>query len=252
MAASSSSLAGNSPSRDVTEKLTPDKFLVWKAVVLHAVRGARLFGYLDGSVKAPAEKINVEKLVDGKTLQEEEENSLYAAWIEKDQQIRHVIDIFIDTVIAKPGSPIRFGSYEFTPHRFLSLNLLDLQGNMEMTLAASTITSTRRNSSAAGIAQIDESRRVIITRPFGWPDRINEFAYALDSPFGVFHVGGIRRSHIFGVNLVLCLNCDAARAGIERHTVHLQCPIFIGRGQCRQHRPRNHPKNGTPPGLCRQ
>ncbi|KAK1682449.1 hypothetical protein QYE76_043297 [Lolium multiflorum] len=85
--ASSSSLAGNSLSRDVAEKLTPDNFLVWKAVVLPAVRGARLFGYLDGSIKAPAEKITVEKLVDGKTVKEEEENALYMAWIEKDQQV---------------------------------------------------------------------------------------------------------------------------------------------------------------------
>ncbi|KAK1663765.1 hypothetical protein QYE76_051924 [Lolium multiflorum] len=87
MAATSSSLAGNSLSRDVTEKLTPDNFLVWKDVVLPAVRGARLFGYLDGSTKAPAEKIIVEKLVDGKTVHQEEENALYAAWIEKDQQV---------------------------------------------------------------------------------------------------------------------------------------------------------------------
>jgi hypothetical protein len=87
MAASSSSLAGNSLSRDVSEKLTPDNILVWKAVVLPAVRGARLFGYLDGSVKAPPEKIIVEKLNDGKTVEEEEENPLYAAWIEKDQQV---------------------------------------------------------------------------------------------------------------------------------------------------------------------
>ena len=50
MAASSSTLAGNPFSRDVAEKLTAENFLVWKAVVLPAVRGARLFGYLDGTV----------------------------------------------------------------------------------------------------------------------------------------------------------------------------------------------------------
>jgi hypothetical protein len=76
MAASSSSVTGNSLSRDVMEKLTPDNFLVWKVVVLPAVCSASLCGYVDGSVKAPAEKIIVEKLVDGKTVQEEEENAL--------------------------------------------------------------------------------------------------------------------------------------------------------------------------------
>ncbi|KAK1681549.1 hypothetical protein QYE76_042397 [Lolium multiflorum] len=64
---------------------------------------------------------------------------------------------FIDTVITKPGKPD-------------SRPLQRQRG---------------RNPSTAGIAhfRIDESKRVIITRPFGWSDRIDVFTRALDSPW---------------------------------------------------------------------
>jgi hypothetical protein len=87
MAASSSSLSGNSLSRDVTEKLTPENFMVWKAVVLPTVHGVHQFWYLDGSIKAQVEKITIENLVDGKKVQEEEENDVFPTWVEKDQQV---------------------------------------------------------------------------------------------------------------------------------------------------------------------
>jgi hypothetical protein len=45
----------------------PDNFLVWKAIIMPAVRGAHLVGCLDGTAKAPLEEITVEKIVDGKT-----------------------------------------------------------------------------------------------------------------------------------------------------------------------------------------
>ncbi|KAK1665874.1 hypothetical protein QYE76_054033 [Lolium multiflorum] len=51
------------------------------------------------------------------------------------------------------GSPIRFGSYEFTPHSDSSRsNFSDLQGNMEM-----TIDSVHYNVNAEGILQLLES-----------------------------------------------------------------------------------------------
>ena len=60
------------------EKLTRDNYLVWKAVVLPAIRGARVFGrYLDGTIKAPAEKILVEREEAGKKVTVEEENPAY-------------------------------------------------------------------------------------------------------------------------------------------------------------------------------
>jgi hypothetical protein len=41
----------------VTEKLTRENYLLWKAQVLPAIRGARLIGYLDGSITALEEKL---------------------------------------------------------------------------------------------------------------------------------------------------------------------------------------------------
>jgi hypothetical protein len=87
MASSSDAPAGNPFGQSVQEKLTRENFLVWKAVVLPAVRGARLFGYLDGSVKAPREEIFVEKEESGKKVTVKMENPAFVAWNERDQQV---------------------------------------------------------------------------------------------------------------------------------------------------------------------
>jgi hypothetical protein len=62
-------------------------FLVWKVVVFPAVHGARMFRYLDGSIKAPTEKISTKTEVDGKKFVTEVDNPAYATWIKKDQQV---------------------------------------------------------------------------------------------------------------------------------------------------------------------
>jgi hypothetical protein len=59
--ASSSSSASISFSIPVTEKLTCDSFLVWRAQVLPAVHGAHLVGLLNGSVAMLATTIQIEK-----------------------------------------------------------------------------------------------------------------------------------------------------------------------------------------------
>ncbi|KAK1651703.1 hypothetical protein QYE76_069508 [Lolium multiflorum] len=59
------------------------------------------------------------------------------------------------------GSPIRFGSYEFTPHSDSSRsNFSDLQGNMEMTIG-----SVHYNVNAEGILQLLESPTSESTSP---------------------------------------------------------------------------------------
>ncbi|KAK1609540.1 hypothetical protein QYE76_033213 [Lolium multiflorum] len=59
------------------------------------------------------------------------------------------------------GSPIRFGSYEFTPHSDSSRsNFSDLQGNMEMTIG-----SVHYNVNAEGILQLLESPTSRSTSP---------------------------------------------------------------------------------------
>ena len=52
--------------------------------MLPAIRGAQLYGFLDGSAKAPAEKIEVEQA--DKTVVSQP-NPAYAAWVAQDQQV---------------------------------------------------------------------------------------------------------------------------------------------------------------------
>nr|CAE05450.3 OSJNBa0073E02.10 [Oryza sativa Japonica Group] len=63
MASSSSSTLSSSAvlGHPVSEKLSRDNFLVWRAQVLPAVRGAQLTGYLDGTKEVPSPEITVEK-----------------------------------------------------------------------------------------------------------------------------------------------------------------------------------------------
>jgi hypothetical protein len=63
LGASSSSSTPNNPSLSVTlatsEKLSRDNFLVWQTMVLPDIRGAQLFGVLDGTMPAPDKEIKV-------------------------------------------------------------------------------------------------------------------------------------------------------------------------------------------------
>jgi hypothetical protein len=58
---SSSTLVINTLSLAVLENLTRDNFCLWKVQVWPAVRGAQLTSFLDGTKKAPAEFIIVQK-----------------------------------------------------------------------------------------------------------------------------------------------------------------------------------------------
>jgi hypothetical protein len=63
LGASSSSSTPNNPSLSVTlatsEKLSRDNFLVWQTMVLPDIRGAQLFGLLDGTMRSPDKEIKV-------------------------------------------------------------------------------------------------------------------------------------------------------------------------------------------------
>jgi hypothetical protein len=66
--------SNSSPSsldQPISEKLTRENFLLWKAHVIPTVRGAQLFGYLDGTVVEP-EKTDV---------------ATHAAWVVQDQPV---------------------------------------------------------------------------------------------------------------------------------------------------------------------
>lgn len=57
---------------------------MWRAQVLPAIRGARLFGLLDGSVAEPPTMITIKK---ADNSEEQEENPAYVQWIAQDQQV---------------------------------------------------------------------------------------------------------------------------------------------------------------------
>lgn len=54
--------------------------MLWKAQFIPAVRGAQLFGFLDGSVKVPEQEIE-------NSENKKEENPAYARWVVQDQQL---------------------------------------------------------------------------------------------------------------------------------------------------------------------
>ncbi|KAK1626036.1 hypothetical protein QYE76_000351 [Lolium multiflorum] len=92
LAMSSSSSVGMAsplPTQGTAEKLTRENFLLWETQVLPAVRGARLMGFLDGTNKAPSEKITVDNS-DGKG-QIEVSNPDYENWVQTDQQVLHYL-----------------------------------------------------------------------------------------------------------------------------------------------------------------
>lgn len=83
-ASSSLAPAGASPfGVPVTEKLGKNNYLLWKAQVLPAVRGAQMFGYLDGTVVIPPQEVNVK---DGDKIAKGP-NPEYAQWVAADQQV---------------------------------------------------------------------------------------------------------------------------------------------------------------------
>ncbi|XP_037474480.1 disease resistance protein RGA2-like [Triticum dicoccoides] len=89
MSSSSSSVAMATPSiaslgHTITEKLTRENFLVWKAQVLPHIKGAGLMGYLDGSIKEPTAVIYSEKDVAGKKEITSSLNPEHAVWVTQD------------------------------------------------------------------------------------------------------------------------------------------------------------------------
>jgi hypothetical protein len=98
--ASSSSSAPPSPfGAKVSEKLTCDNYLLWKAQVRPLIRGAQLEGLLDGSSKMPPKVVQVVK--DDKT-QEEVPNPAYATWLAQDQQVlEHLLNSLTKDVLGQ-------------------------------------------------------------------------------------------------------------------------------------------------------
>ena len=63
--------------------LTRENALMWKALVIPALRGARVLKLVEGEDKAPVEFLEVE--IDG--AKSKTENPAYETWIARDQQV---------------------------------------------------------------------------------------------------------------------------------------------------------------------
>lgn len=82
--ASSSSVAPAQLGHPVSEKLSRSNYMLWKAQILPAIRGAKLIGVLNGTTKAPPPTLEVTK--DDKTTATIE-NPAYDQWLAQDQQL---------------------------------------------------------------------------------------------------------------------------------------------------------------------
>jgi electron transfer flavoprotein alpha subunit len=72
----------------VSEKLTRNNHVLWRAQVLVVLRGAQLAGFLDGTTKAPAEKIHMAKKPSKEKGEVEEvSNSAFELWKAQEQQV---------------------------------------------------------------------------------------------------------------------------------------------------------------------
>jgi hypothetical protein len=80
-ATSSSSSTSGVLTSVVTEKLNGDNFLLWQAQILPDIRGAQLYGYLDGTVVEPPKEMTA-KGAGGKEMLVL--NPEYGRWIAQD------------------------------------------------------------------------------------------------------------------------------------------------------------------------
>jgi hypothetical protein len=67
-----------------TQLLTRENALIWKALVVPALRGARVLDLVQGTEKAPSAKIEVEDSNQKKMVVK---NPEYSTWIACDQQV---------------------------------------------------------------------------------------------------------------------------------------------------------------------
>ncbi|WVZ67619.1 hypothetical protein U9M48_016671 [Paspalum notatum var. saurae] len=81
--ASSSSNPQQSLGPPISEKLTRENYLLWKAQIMPAIRSAQLVGILEGTTKAPAKTLKI--IADDKKTEVDVPNPEYETWLVKDQ-----------------------------------------------------------------------------------------------------------------------------------------------------------------------
>jgi hypothetical protein len=86
MAASSSAMTTINL-MSISEKLVCSNYVIWKAQVLAVLRSAQLVGFLNGSSKAPVDKIKIKSQKGTEADFEEVLNPAYEAWKVQEQQV---------------------------------------------------------------------------------------------------------------------------------------------------------------------
>lgn len=80
----SSSSYNSTLTGQITEKLTRTNFILWRTQITPQLRGAGVYGYVDGSTPEPAKTV-VTKDKDGKETAAP--NPLHPIWFREDQQV---------------------------------------------------------------------------------------------------------------------------------------------------------------------
>ncbi|KAK1693081.1 hypothetical protein QYE76_009778 [Lolium multiflorum] len=98
MASSSATVLAAALGAPPTQLLTQENVLVWKALVIPALRGACVLNLVEGRDKAPVETLDVEDADKQKTTVV---NPAYATWIARDQQVlRWLVNALSPDVLA--------------------------------------------------------------------------------------------------------------------------------------------------------
>ncbi|KAK1610430.1 hypothetical protein QYE76_034103 [Lolium multiflorum] len=98
MAASSSSSVPLNLGSPPSTKLTRSNFIFWKTLVFPILRGAQVYGLLDGTDKAPEKFLEIE---DSEKKKKIIPNSEYAAWVARDQTVLgYLVNSFSPEIVA--------------------------------------------------------------------------------------------------------------------------------------------------------
>ena len=81
---SSSGASQDGPNGQVTERLSRTNYVLWRAQIMPQLRGAGVFGYVDGTTPEPARILHTK---DKEGKESTEPNPLHSIWVREDQQV---------------------------------------------------------------------------------------------------------------------------------------------------------------------
>jgi len=191
--ATSSSAVGLNLGAPPTEKHARGNYLLWKAQVMPALRGAQVTGLLDGSDAAPPKTIEVTKADKTTAI---ELNPLYGPWLSKDQQVlSYLLNSLTQEILAQViGKDSTFDLWTALTTLFAA------QSQSRITNLRMAISNTKKGnmSSNAFIAKMKNLGDVLAAaeRPVTDPEMVDYILAGLDRDYDpiVAAVGAIKNS----------------------------------------------------------